>query len=479
MGFRVQNSVSSNGTVWRLDNQYSALLSIMMWILIVQMIVPDGFNYNALLTGDLPTSGSAVSRMIWLSLLAGGSLFVLWRAGLGWLLIRCMNPFLLLFIALAIASVAWSIDPALTVRRLVRLVTFVLVCAAFVLSGWHARRFQNVVRPVLTLVLFGSIIFCLGWPTLAIHQETSAELIGAWHGLATQKNGLGALACFGVIFWFHGWLTREVKTLSALFGGGVAATCLVFSRSSTSLVTTIVIMLLLFMLLRLPDYLRSARSFVVSCLVVVILVYALAILKLIPGLSAILEPIMALTGKDMTFTGRTEIWSIISDHIRLHPLLGTGYAAYWTAVPMIGKDSYEFIARMGGFYPGSSHNGYLEVINDLGWIGLICLLGYIFMYVRQSLKLMAIDVNQGALYLALFFQQAITNLSESHWFDVQSVDFVIMTLATLSIARGLLDHQLRLAFGNPITHTHRFVRGVTDRRYNQPAQSPRYKVWAP
>jgi len=104
---------------------------------------------------------------------------------------------------------------------------------------------------------------------------------------------------------------------------------------------------------------------------------------------------------------------------------------------------------MGSFYPGSAHNGYLEIVNDLGWTGLVCLIAYIIMYARQSLQLLGIDRNQGALYLALFFQQAITNLSETHWFSVLSVDFVIMTLATMALARGLLEHRLRLVFGEP------------------------------
>ena len=89
-----------------------------------------------------------------------------WRVGLAWLLARALNPFLLCVVALAVASVAWSIDPALSLRRLVRLGTIVLVCVAFVLMGWHARRYQNVVRPILTLVLLGSIVFGLVFPAL-------------------------------------------------------------------------------------------------------------------------------------------------------------------------------------------------------------------------------------------------------------------------------------------------------------------------
>jgi len=170
-------------------------------------------------------------------------------------------------------------------------------------------------------------------------------------------------------------------------------------------------------------------------------------------MSVLLAPITALTTKDATLTGRTEIWAILADHIREHPMLGTGYAAYWHADPMPGSDSYDFIVRMGGFYPGSAHNGFMEVTNDLGWVGLACLIAYIITFARQATSLLPLEANQSTLYLALFFQQVISNQSESHWFTVLSVDFVIMTLATMALARSLLEHRLRTIFGEPARAT--------------------------
>lgn len=434
---------------WLRDDRHSLLLAGIIGVLIVLMIVPEGFNYRMLETGvGAPSSGDAISRMLWLGLLALSVIILVWRAGLAWLLARGLNPFLLLFVALAFASIAWSIDPSLTLRRLIRMGTILLACIAFVLICWHPRRYQNVLRPILTVVLLGSIVFGLVFPSLAIHRETSAELIGAWHGLANHKNSLGALACLALIFWFHAWLTREVRFLPALTGGAIALTCLVLSRSSTSLATTAMVMIFLVFWLRSPHGLRPYLPYLVSMLAAILLIYVLAILNLIPGRGTLMTPIAMLTGKDMSFTGRTEIWAIISDHIRYHPLLGTGYGAYWTPAPVVGTDSYEFIWRRG-FYPGSAHNGYLDIVNDLGWAGLTCLVAYFVSYLRQSLQMLGIDRNQSALYLAIFFQQMITNLSETHWFSVLSVDFVIMTLATTALARGLLEYRMRIIFGEP------------------------------
>jgi len=188
--------------------------------------------------------------------------------------------------------------------------------------------------------------------------------------------------------------------------------------------------------------------YLVGLFVVALTTYSLALLQVVPGLYTLLSPIGAITGKDMTLTGRTDIWDIMFEHIRLHPWLGTGYGAYWTGLEE-GSPSYEFMLRLQ-FYPASAHNGYLDILNDLGAAGLVVLLGYLATFLAQSLRLLKTDRNLAALFLALFLQQAITNLSESRWFSPLSVDFVIMTLATAALARTLLESRRRGVAGEPL-----------------------------
>jgi O-antigen ligase len=206
--------------------------------------------------------------------------------------------------------------------------------------------------------------------------------------------------------------------------------------------------LFLLALMRAPRSVRPYMRYLVAGLMVVLVVYALAILRLIPGLELLFAPITQLTGLDLTFTGRSEIWAIIVERIHQNPLLGVGYGAYWTG-PVPTSPSYEFIWRMGSFYPGSAHNGYLDVANDLGGSGLVVLLGYIVTHLRQTLRVLATSAAQGSLLLALFFQQAVLNLSESHWFSAMSVQFVITTLTAAALARTLLEQRLRARYGVP------------------------------
>jgi O-antigen ligase len=434
---------------WVPDHRYSLLVTGLVSTLIVLMIVPEGFNYSSVVAGQIPTSGNLVSRLLWLGLLAGATTVVLWRAGLTWMLLRSLNPWLPAFALLAIVSAAWSIDPMLTVRRDIRLITMLLVALVLVLVAWHPRRVQALLRNLLTCMLAGSVVFALAAPHLAIHQETSPELLGAWRGLSNHKNTFGALSCITTLLWLHAGLARESRWPRALAGWVLAATCLLLSRSATSLIAVTLGTLVLLLLLCAPRNLRPFTGLAVASIFLFLLLYSLALLQLIPGLRVLLAPITALTEVDTSFTGRRYIWNIISEHVARSPIVGTGYGAYW-AGPTPDSPSYEFVMRMGSFYPGSAHNGYLEVINDLGWVGLICLLCYLLTYLIQALRIYGANHRQGALYLVLLIQQAIANLSESHWLNVLSVSFVFMTLATAGLGRLLLEARLRARFGPPM-----------------------------
>jgi len=409
--------------------------TVLIVLMIAIMILPQGLDYTV---GVMPSSADTLSRIVWLVLLAGAAFVLATQSVRALALLRNLNPFLLAFVCLATASILWSIDPTVTVRRIVRLFTILMTCMAFTLVGWNQQRFQTTLRGVLTGLLLASVAFVYWAPDLAIHHaEDHPELMNAWRGITTGKNILGSLASVAFLLWVHAWLSREVNRLVAIAGAGLAALCLIRSLSSTSLMATAFALMFMLILLRSPGSLRRYLPYFVAIFATLILIYALAVLHLVPGMDIVLEPIMAITGKDQTFTGRTNIWFVLNQHIHLHPWLGTGYGAYWVG-PVPTSPSYEMLTRLF-FYPTEGHNGYLDVVNDLGLVGGFCLLGYFFSYVRTSLNLLALDRYQAALFLTLLFRGFIADMSESHWFSVLSVDFVIMTLATTSLTRNWLQ----------------------------------------
>ena len=417
------------------------LLGLSIWVRIVFSTV----DFNGLTAPSADPGVQAalatlapdpVGRAIKIALILIGALVMLSQIGEARALFRRMNVFFLLFMFLALISVTWSFDPGATLARFVSFAATGMISFAFCLVGWHRNRLQNVVRPVLTILLFGSLAYIVMEPKLALDFDGAG-----YHGLSAQKNPFGELCAFGTLFWMHALIAGESKIWKTILGAALGWTCLWLSKSATSLLATVFASFFMLLLLRTSPAIRRYTPYIVTIFGCLVIAYALAVLQLVPGLATILlGPITAVTGKDMTFTNRAMIWDIIKEHIQFHPLLGTGYGAYWTgAVPT--SPSYVFLSRMY-FWPSEAHNGYLDIVNDLGFVGLLCLLAYLMVYVRQSLQLFKIDRPQSALYLGLFFQQAMTNLSESCWFSPMGIlPIVMMTLATCTLARALLDQR--------------------------------------
>lgn len=414
------------------------VVTVIVWALMLMMVAPLGLEQT---TGrTMITEANPVSRGIWLLILGVSAVLLVRRSDRSIRLLRELNPFLIAALGLAAASILWSVAPSFTVVRVIRFATVVMVGMCVSLFGWTPNRFAELMRSVLTFVCGASLLMVWQDPLHAIHQTDQLELKGAWYGITLGKNVLGSLAGSAIVLWLHGILSKSSGRLSGLAGLSLGIVCLVGSRSSTSIMAATFAALFMLLLMRPPDALKRSMPYLVGTFAVIVLVYALAVLHLVPGLGNLLLPVEALTGKDLSFTGRRNIWMILTDQIHQHPWLGLGFGAYWTgAVP--SSQSYEMLWRLW-FYPNEGHNGYLDVINELGAAGGLLLLGYFIRYLRDALKLMHTQPQLAALYLTFVFRGFIADMSESHWFCPLTADFVIMTLATCTLARSLLQSRL-------------------------------------
>ena len=83
----------------------------------------------------------------------------------------------------------------------------------------------------------------------------------------------------------------------------------------------------------------------------------------------ITDPAMVLKalGKDPSLTGRTDIWDALMREVAERPWTGFGYQAFW------GKDSVPaaFIRAETQWPVPSAHNGWIDLLIQLGWPGAI------------------------------------------------------------------------------------------------------------
>src|SRR5580698_1962588 len=157
-------SISAHGNQGRVqptnDARFSIPSTIVGWIMIIVMTVPLDLDYTGAGAGE----ANALTRTLWLVVLAISLTVALSRFAQTKRLLGRVDIFFFLFMALATASILWSIDPPQTTTRIIRMIIMTSGCLTVALAGWHRRRLQELVRPPVTLVLVGSIIFCLVRP---------------------------------------------------------------------------------------------------------------------------------------------------------------------------------------------------------------------------------------------------------------------------------------------------------------------------
>jgi len=433
------------GPRWVRDDGYLYLLTGLLWIIFFQNLPSDFAGYSRSEKGF--ADPNSLDRIIKLGLLSVSFYLIASRWTMTRYLFGTLNKGLLALFLLCPISVLWSIDRPATILRFVSLASVLLVCFSFGLASWHPRRFQRAVMPPIMLLLAASLALGAVAPNLVIEVGNDIALKGSWHGITHGKNEFGMLSSFGTILCCQRWISREGRPLWAVLGTAVAFTCLVLSRSNTSMFSTLLAVGSMYLLLRVPVVRSRYTVHLVVSIAAIVLLYEGIIQKIVPGLDVLLQPIVNLTGKDTTFSARTTLWEVVRQHIGLSPLLGSGYGAYWVGADP-NSPSYVFLKIMY-LYPTESHNGYLELVNDLGFVGgLGGLFLYIFWYLRQALQLMATDRNQATLYLGLFFQEMVINMSESDFLS-RSNTFTVLALATVSLSRALLDVRLKAQAGFP------------------------------
>lgn len=404
---------------------------LLFWFIFYQNL-PD--EVNGIVVKPFNTAG-AIDRAVKLGMLALSAAILASRWSVSRLYLKNVNPGLVACMVLIPLSAAWSMDSSATMLRYTTLLSMVMLCLAIPMAGWHRERLQHVVLPPLVAVLLISLAVGMVNPEAVKEIGEDLSLHNAWRGITHQKNQFGVMSSLTAILCLHKLLAPGKHSIWTYGGLAMALLCLALSRSSTSLLATILVCGFMVLMLRVQVVKQRYSTLVAIGVFSIILIYALAIQNLIPGVGKLLAPVMQLTGKDMTFSSRSIIWNIVKEHSANAPWLGSGYAAYWIQSP--SSPSYTFI-YMWNFYPTSSHNGYLEIVNDLGRVGLICLLAYLAFFVRHALQLMPFDRGQAVLYLALLYQQMVDNLSESEWFS-RTATCTILILASTCLSRALLD----------------------------------------
>ncbi|WP_396593152.1 O-antigen ligase family protein [Brevundimonas sp. R86498] len=256
----------------------------------------------------------------------------------------------------AFASKWWSIDPGVTQRRVIAMA----LSSAFAIYLGTVFTGRHLPRLLMLSVLFlglGSLVMVFANPTIGIHQEANA---GLWRGLWYEKNQMGLVMSAGTVAaaacLASGDPRRRLPVLTLI----VTTLLVLATQSKTSLLCLIVGVGGIGALWTLR---RGGAAFSIVALWLGVVLTAGA------GYVFITDPaaVLIALGKDPSLTGRTDIWTALMREVSERPWTGFGYSAFW------GRESVPaaFIRAETQWAVPSAHNGWIDLLIQLGWPGVI------------------------------------------------------------------------------------------------------------
>lgn len=369
---------------------------------------------------DSGGGGSFIDRNTYLFLILLG-LIVIARRQIDWGTLLRQSRVLWIFYAYLLLSTVWSDYPFVAFKRWFKDMGNVLMILIILTEKNPVEAMRDVfVRCTYVLALV-SVLFIKYYPDLGryLHRWTWETF---YCGVTTNKNSLGLVAMVGALFML--WkLVDHQKCLSAsglrkmLPEVVVIAICvwlLSIAHSATAL-GCFIIGTVVFFCSRLRWVRANLANFGLCGLGVALLMLAFTVF---PGFRTAVAGIM---GRDVTLTGRTEIWAAVLK-LETNPVIGSGFASAW-----LTRKGVELIDELGGL--SHAHNGYLETYLHSGWIGIFLLLAVLITAGRNAATQLQADTILGHLFIALFVGGLLYNYTEVAFNRNNILGFVLWLIA--------------------------------------------------
>jgi exopolysaccharide production protein ExoQ len=275
--------------------------------------------------------------------------------------------------------------------------------AWYLTARYDLKDVVALIRQAIGVTALASLVVAVGAP--AIGGEDPIGPAG-WRGIFATKNDLGIAMAIGSVTYFYTLVAGRQKfsaIMLQILGLLLCLGLLRLAQSSTSLVITLV--------------------GIVLCLVVklthkrvgvAIIIWTAILLLLAPAVIIVtnqLGAIAPLLGRDAQLTGRVDLWLILPSYIAERPWLGHGLGAFWVA----DSANVSLIWDTVGWTPPHAHDGWLDVLLELGVVGLAFLCLQIILTVVNGVRAVVDGTEPNSQYvLVTTFILLAYNIAESN-----------------------------------------------------------------
>jgi exopolysaccharide production protein ExoQ len=266
-------------------------------------------------------------------------------------------------------------------------------------SRWEGKQFVSGVSEDKNMLGMTCLVFGLGAIWRLIEPCPDKK------GWERTRRSIAHGVILAMVLWLL-WMANSMTSLSCLILAGT-----------------------LIAMMRLPRVARKPA--VVHFVVAAVVCVSFSVLFLDVGGSA-----LETMGRNPTLTGRTEIWKALQQ-VGGSSLFGTGFESFWLG------ERLQKIWSMGSFLNGinESHNGYLEVYLNLGWIGVVLLAILIVTGYRNLVGTFRRGHEEGTLWLGFFAAAIIYNFTEAA-FKIMCPIWIAFLLASAAVPEACIPNDL-------------------------------------
>jgi len=340
---------------------------------------------------------------------------------------------LLAYLAFAGASVVWAFNPQLS---FIRFAQQTMILTAIVLPAMLAARTADMMRGLFLCFALGAIVnvfFVLN------NSPSIVALVKGYPGYFMGKNYLGEFAAVALLLSLHEVLYPGLRRGLGIIIGVIVTVLLFMANSKTALGLAFLAPCLAGLTL-----IAGRLTRISPAILLVSIPIGYAIFSSISGFS--MNRLSYMLYGDSTFTGRTLIWDFANYEIGRRPLLGWGYQSFW----LVGADAPSIVDAPGWIKTmPNAHNGYMDTMLELGYVGLGLLLSFIIATLHAIGRMAGKNPARAWLVLSLALFVILYNFLESLWmrgFEFLWVVFVIVAAEAARYWQPFLS--ARAAYGS-------------------------------
>lgn len=337
-----------------------------------------------------------------------------------------------MMLAVLAFSVLWTFDSANTTFQ-VRLEVPRAFFLMLVVAVLPLRDTIDGLKKAMWLILFITIFGLVTVPSTRAHKIIggSTQPYPGWHGYFVHKNAMSPY----LVFALATLLVWEKRRFPRLVGFVVIMALMAGSQSGTGIsASAFLISFYAWIVLYRRSENRWSGGFLVASAAVGLCLTVSAFVAV--------QQISVASGKGSSFSGRTFIWDAVFQAILERPLLGYGYGGLFMRP---ASDATREIWRGIGFDAPHPHNGFLDVLVQVGVIGMAVFGALFVSTLLGGISIRKIDQRVADWILLVLCVQIVISLSEPVFLGPWIAVIVMLRGVTLKSSLSWRESHGRLA----------------------------------